>query len=219
MRHGESEQGQADLHPNDHVDRMQPHGGAPVQSPAGSTTLPAPSGTDTAPPGTDTASSRTATASSRTATASIGAQTSSIGADTVVVGVDESAASRSALRWALAHSAGTGGRVVAVTAWHSPVQTSPRGAQTRTETQEQTRARTEAAVRQEAAVRDRAADVPVLVGHGRPAEVLADRSRGAGLLVVGNDRPGWLSTPASTVLDCLRLASVPVVVVPREPTP
>ncbi len=133
-----------------------------------------------------------------------------IGPDTVVVGVDGSAASRAALRWALAHGGTARVPVVGVTAWHSPVQTSPRQAAGRSETAERALADARAAVRAAQA----GADVPVLTGHGRAAAVLTEHSAGAAMLVLGNSRPGALTAAASTVVECLRTASVPVVVVP-----
>ncbi|MBC3192480.1 universal stress protein [Pseudonocardia sp. C8] len=197
MRHGESERGHSDLHPKDHVDQMRPERSPEGGSPPADTGPPVGAGGAPGTAGTGAA------AAPRTGT-------TSIGPGTVVVGIDGSAVSRAALRWALDHAGGPGRQVVAVTAWRSPVQTHPRGARTRTDTEQDSRAQAEAAVRQEAP------DVPVIVGRGRPAEVLAEISRGAGLLVVGNDRPARLAAPASTVLDCLRLAEVPVVVVPSE---
>lgn len=130
--------------------------------------------------------------------------------DTVVVGVDGSAASRAALRWALTHGRAARVPVVGVTAWHSPVQTSPRRAAGRSETAERALADARAAVRAAQA----GADVPVLTGHGRLAAVLTEHSAGAAMLVLGNSRPGALTAAASTVVECLRTAAVPVVVVP-----
>ncbi len=133
-----------------------------------------------------------------------------IGPDTIVVGVDGSAASRAALRWALAHGGAAGVPVVGVTAWHSPVQTSPRRAAGRPGIAERALAEARAAVRAAQA----GAEVPVLTGHGRPAAVLTEHSVGAAMLVLGNSRPGALTAVTSTVVECLRTASVPVVVVP-----
>lgn len=134
-----------------------------------------------------------------------------IGENTVVVGVDGSDASRAAVRWAVAHAESTGRRVAAVTAWQEPVQTAARGARGRTPNEHEARAGAQAVVAAETA-----ADVPVLAERGHAGVVLSARSRGAALLVLGNPRPGRLTAPASTTVDCLRTADVPVVLVPTE---
>ncbi|MFP5070445.1 universal stress protein [Pseudonocardia nantongensis] len=129
----------------------------------------------------------------------------------VVVGVDGSEASRAALDWALRYADAGRARVLAVTVWHEPVQTSAIGAvgsSTRREQAEATLDRTVNAVASDDAPVDRA------VERGRTEEVLLRRSRQADLLVLGNHRRGRLASIGSVVQECLRAADCPVAVIP-----
>lgn len=129
----------------------------------------------------------------------------------VVVGMDGSSASRAALDWAVRHAATSGARVLAVTAWHEPVQTTAIGAIGRPARRAHAEARLDDDVRVAATA---GAQIDRAVEQGRPDEVLVRRSRQADLLVLGNRRRGAVGSIGSVVQDCLRHAACPVTVVP-----
>jgi nucleotide-binding universal stress UspA family protein len=109
----------------------------------------------------------------------------------IVIGVDGSQPSRQALRWAQRLAASTGARLEAVIGWQYPVATGwgigwgtselPLGYDPR---QEMEKVLTDAVDATFGA--DRPADLKLTVAEGHPAAVLADRSAGALMLVVGS---------------------------------
>ncbi len=119
----------------------------------------------------------------------------------IVVGVDGSASSRQAGRWAALLADLGGGEVEALAVRHPDAAEAP-------------------------AAELRAAEVPVAVRDGDPAEVLIDASRGAGLLVVGSRGLGGFTglLLGSVGRKCLARAACPVLVVhgasvPARPRP
>lgn len=219
MRHGESSHGQAALHPHDHVDRMAPDprppgaaGGRPGQPPD----PPDPqdrSGAAAVGPEGDPAPDLPEAGRYRVPQPAAGAA-GATGPVTgpVVVGVDGTPASRAALAWAARTVAAGGTRIIAVTAWQEPVQTSPIGARGGHRRQSDAERMLDDALRG-AGMTD---GVERVVERGRPGTVLAEQSRDARMLVLGNRRRGPLSSVGSALQDCLRHASCPVVVVPDD---
>ncbi len=145
--------------------------------------------------------------------------------DRVVVGVDGSPGGRSALVWALAVAARSGGEVEVVSAvpvdpfWLAPdVLDTPRFDAVRSDTEARLQATVaeamgDPAVR--ATGRDAAVPVRVTVVPGDPAEALVARAEDAGLLVVGSRGRGAIRSAllGSVALHCAAHAPCPVVVV------
>lgn len=223
MRHGESGRGQADLHPHDHVDRMAPDPRPGPGAAASPDVLPerpgrppaSSDGDGAAPVGPEHDPAPDLPEAGRYRSPEPGADPSGAVAPvtgTVVVGVDGTPASTAALTWARS-VVGVGARIVAVTAWQEPVQTSPIGARGGHRRQSDAERMLDDSLRG-AGMTD---GVERVVERGRPGTVLAERSRDAQLLVLGNRRRGPLSAVGSAVQDCLRHASCPVVVIPDGP--
>lgn len=224
MRHGESGRGQADLHPRDRVDRMtvdpenaDPGSTAPGGAGPGTAAPPrdragAPPG-DTVPTGPEDDPAPDLPEAGRYPPPEPAADTSPAiapGPGPVIVGVDGTPASRAALSWAVRTVATDGARIVAVAVWQEPVQTSAIAARGGHRRQADAERMLDDALRGAAAPDG----VERVVERGRPGTVLAERSRDARLLVLGNRRRGPLGSLGSAVQDCLRHASCPVVVVP-----
>src|SRR5690349_6360010 len=123
--------------------------------------------------------------------------------DLIVVGVDGTEGGRRALRWAVSEARRDGSTVAAVTAWY-PVEQRPFA--------ERVSAR-----EVNTALADGGPHVGVVrqVLAGRPANVLTEASRGAGMLVLGSHGHGRLRQAAlgSVSESCVRDASCPVVVI------
>lgn len=134
----------------------------------------------------------------------------------VVVGVDGSDSSLRALQWAAREAGARGGTVEAITAWRWDV---PGGGLTG-EGPADMEARDRAAQMLEQAVAALTGDTPVAteVVEGRPAEVLANASRDADLLVLGSHGHSrvWTTVLGSVAEETIRLASCPVVVIPAD---
>ena len=137
----------------------------------------------------------------------------------IVVGVDGSAESVEALRWAAGYAAATGGTISAVLSWHYPTAAGivqPGSAPKLLS--DDVRATMEDVL--DKAVTDvfGTATPPNLharVAGGHPAVVLADASRTADLLVVGNRGHGAFTgmMTGSVSMHCVNNAHCPVVVV------
>lgn len=134
----------------------------------------------------------------------------------VVVGVDGSTGARRALRWAMAHAAGTSITVQVVTAfvgedgaleWSSDYIGSNR---------HRTDAEQRDAVARVLAEFDQPPTVVRTVVEGRPISVLVDAARKADLLVLGSHGHSHLHAAllGSVTEGCIRAATCPVVVVP-----
>lgn len=134
-------------------------------------------------------------------------------ADRIVVGVDGSASSEQALRWAADQSWVTGQELHAVIAWHEPVafDASVTGDFDWGGDAAGVLGKTVANVLGE----DGARSVVQDVHRGRPARVLVDASRGAGLLVVGSRGHGGFAglLLGSVGQHVIAQAACPVVVV------
>ena len=146
-----------------------------------------------------------------------------MGAQVVVVGVDGSPASYTALRWALAHAAGTGAQVRAVRCWTPIVakrwEAAVTGEPVPSEAVQEARAERELAQVVAAAlarVPSGAAQVAVRqrVARGLAGPVLAREADGAALLVVGHGPRATELRHRSVSWYCLRHATCPVLVIP-----
>lgn len=220
MRHGESGRGQADLHPHDHVDRMNVDRMNPDPRPAPGTAAPArdrpggpPGRGGTVPTGPEDDPVPDLPEAGRyppPEPAAAPAPAVAPGTGPVIVGVDGTTASRAALSWAVRTVATDGARIVAVAVWQEPVQTSAIAARGGHRRQADAERMLDDALRGAGAPDG----VERVVERGRPGTVLAERSHDARLLVLGNRRRGPLASIGSAVQDCLRHASCPVVVVP-----
>ncbi|HLV57464.1 MAG TPA: universal stress protein [Natronosporangium sp.] len=134
----------------------------------------------------------------------------------VVVGVDGSDSSLRALQWAAREAGERGGTVQAITAWRWDVP----GGGLAHEGPSGEEARDRAAQMLEQAVAALTGDTPVAteVVEGRPAEVLANASRDADLLVLGSHGHSrvWTTVLGSVAEETIRLAHCPVVVIPAD---
>lgn len=137
----------------------------------------------------------------------------------IVVGIDGSADSTQALRWAVRQAEVTGAEVHAVSAWEVPVTI----LLLPTATEEDYAARA-VAVLDETLTQVVGDDPPVGVraeaAEGRPARVLATRSEGADLLVIGSHGRGELPGMhlGSVASYCVHHAPCPVVLLRGTPT-
>ncbi|MFS8498521.1 MAG: universal stress protein [Micromonosporaceae bacterium] len=134
----------------------------------------------------------------------------------VVVGVDGSDSSLRALQWAAHEAAQRGGTVQAITAWRWDVP----GGGIANEGPADMEARDRAAQILEQAVAALTGDTPVAteVVEGRPADVLAEASRDADLLVLGSHGHSrvWTTVLGSVAEETIRQAHCPVVVIPAD---
>ncbi|SFN73814.1 Nucleotide-binding universal stress protein, UspA family [Pseudonocardia ammonioxydans] len=217
MRHGESGRGQADLHPHDHVDRMTidprdpgPSNAAPGTAAPRDPGAPPGGAVPTGPEDDPAPDLPEAGRYPPPEAAADPSPTIAPGPGPVIVGVDGTPASRAALSWAVRTVATDGARIVAVAVWQEPVQTSAIAARGGHRRQADAERMLDDALRGAGAPDG----VERVVERGRPGTVLAERSREARLLVLGNRRRGPLGSLGSAVQDCLRHASCPVVVVP-----
>jgi nucleotide-binding universal stress UspA family protein len=139
--------------------------------------------------------------------------------ETIIVGVDGSQASESALAWAARYAHATGGKLVAVLAWHYPSAAGgpPVGVAPEAVTSEVEKSRHEML---DKAIEATCGDMPpssverkVIYGH--PAQVLLDESRNADLLVVGSRGHGGFTGMmlGSISTHCVTHASCAVTVV------
>jgi len=134
----------------------------------------------------------------------------------VVVGVDGSAESAAALRWAVHYARALDRTIVAVIAWHHPVNY---GYPPVVDVDAATAAATVLAETVDAVV-GAGTRVRVLsrVRQGHPATVLLEASRDADLLVVGNRGHGAFTgmVIGSVSAHCAHSATCPVVIVPHR---
>jgi nucleotide-binding universal stress UspA family protein len=137
----------------------------------------------------------------------------------IVVGVDGSAESVEALRWAAQYATATGGTISIVLSWHYPTTAGivQPGSAPKLFTDE-LRATMQDAL--DKTVTDvfgttTPPNVYARVTYGHPAAVLADASRTADLLVVGNRGHGAFTgmMTGSVSMHCVNNAHCPVVVV------
>ena len=135
----------------------------------------------------------------------------------IVVGVDGSAASRPALRWAVAHARRTGAKVEALLAW----QWQPEfGVFPYSRPVEALHQEHEEIVRAEIAhlPQELAGLVHTSTADGRPADCLLEAAEGADLLVVGSHGHGPIASRllGSVSQRVVRRSAAPVVVVPSR---
>jgi nucleotide-binding universal stress UspA family protein len=137
----------------------------------------------------------------------------------VVVGVDGSDESVAALGWAVRYAAVTGGTVRAVLVWHYPaaagvVPAVPAPAEVTDEVEQQFRASLTAAV-EKVSAQSPAVPIEPVLRYGHPAQVLAEESKHADLLVVGRRGHGAFvgMLLGSVSQHCVATAACPVVVV------
>ena len=141
----------------------------------------------------------------------------------IVVGIDDSAGSREALRWALAHARLTGGSVEAVTAWQVPLMyASARGwAPAGTDDDAGVIRYTEKALAETVAQvlddEDNPVAVTARVIEGPAAQVLLAAGKGAELLVLGSRGHGAFAGMllGSVSQRCVQHATCPTVVIPE----
>jgi nucleotide-binding universal stress UspA family protein len=137
----------------------------------------------------------------------------------VVVGVDGSAESVEALRWAARYAAATGGTISAVLSWHYPtaagiVQPGSAPKLLSDDVRDTMQDALDKAVTDVFGTTT-PPNVDAKVAYGHPAVVLAEASRTADLLVVGNRGHGAFTgmLTGSVSMHCVNSALCPVVVV------
>ena len=138
----------------------------------------------------------------------------------IVVGIDGSALSKAALRWALAEAARRAADVDVVHAWNPPTIAFTPYAATAVpvvgaEDVEAAAARAMAQTMAEVADAAAGIDVTTAIERGNPAEVLAEKAKGAVLVVVGSHGHGGFAGMllGSTSNQLLHHSPAPVVVV------
>jgi len=141
------------------------------------------------------------------------------GTERIIVGVDGSPESETALAWAARYAHATGGRLVAVLAWHYPSAAGgpPVGVAPSAVTSEVEKSRYEIL---DKAIEETCGKMPPTaverkVVYGHPAQALLDESRNADLLVVGSKGYGGFAGMmlGSVSTHCVTHASCPVTVV------
>ncbi|GAB2922479.1 universal stress protein [Streptomyces heilongjiangensis] len=145
--------------------------------------------------------------------------------NTIVVGVDGSAASMSALRWAVREARAVDAEVVAVHAWEPAEPTlapyAPPSARPTVAEQRVRAAGLLADTLREALGPRNDGEVRAVVTQGPPVRVLLRHARGARLLVLGRRTHSAFGVPPIGAVgrECLLHATVPVVAVPApEPS-
>ena len=145
------------------------------------------------------------------------------GAQRIIVGIDGSACSGTALRWAIVQARLIGATIEAIAVWQEPMiyrysygwpVTTPEGDSIPTLTEK---------ILQETVVEVLAdggqpVEVRTRVVQGHPAQVLAEATTGAQLLVLGRRGHGTFTgiLLGSVSQHCIQHASYPVVVVPMD---
>ncbi|HEX5190133.1 MAG TPA: universal stress protein [Streptosporangiaceae bacterium] len=158
------------------------------------------------------------TAGTSTEPSSAGTE-SRAGSERIIVGVDGSRESETALAWAARYAHATGGRLVAILAWHYPSAAGgpPVGVAPEAVTSEVEKSRYDMLDKAIEATCGKMppADVERKVVYGHPAQALLDESRNADLLVVGSKGYGGFTGMmlGSVSTHCVTHATCPVTVV------
>ena len=135
----------------------------------------------------------------------------------VIVGIDGSVESHAALRWALRYAGRTGSPVEAVAAWQFPPPWLG-AADAMTVSAEDVETAACRSLEEAAASANVHLDrgVQLIAVRGDPVDVLLDRARTSGLIVLGNKGRGAITATVlgSVAQRCVRHANCPVVLVP-----